>query len=377
MLSELIRQSKFFLFFVGIAGAVFFCGCEEGAMRDYYGASYDKDYAQRESGQVVIEVGDAYELANIIIALSDAASDNEKLVRTDTGYYHKVMSRFGKYKGHKLFDELSLTRVRDFYGFRENSFGYEMRGGGIVSKGRYENLWHPNRFREHIELIRDFAEVSDFAEFYNNNMSFYNQLASFYGSEVEAGRMWWWLEEQFPGRHDSVRVVFSPLSGRAHSTRSFSSGGFDEIIMFVSAPRYLTVNTDQRLQLEKELFTEFDHNYVDRVTASYRYEIEAAISDGRRWYRGGLYSGRQAMFNEYMTWGVYLLYAWDTYEMGQFEEVRREVVRQMVNDRGFLKFDEFADELLKLYSEAGNEVKVYELYPQIIKWVERLQARQR
>jgi len=51
----------------------------------------------------------------------------------------------------------------------------------------------------------------------------------------------------------------------------------------------------------RRAFTEIDHNYVNPVSDNYIADIDEAMSNLGRWYKGGSYGSPYAAFKEYMT----------------------------------------------------------------------------
>jgi len=60
------------------------------------------------------------------------------------------------------------------------------------------------------------------------------------------------------------------------------------------------------------VFTEIDHNYCNPVSSKYQNEIDSIFSDSSKWINKTgnveLYPTLVAIFNEYTTHAVYLLY---------------------------------------------------------------------
>jgi hypothetical protein len=102
--------------------------------------------------------------------------------------------------------------------------------------------------------------------------------------------------------------------------------------------------------------------------------VRKAFADFEMW--SGLdnkdgYPKPEMTFNEYMTWAVFLLYARDTYDEQTFASVKSRVGTQMTQGRSFPLFQEFADELLRLYGTDAQNRSVTNLYPAVLDWAER------
>lgn len=232
-----------------------------------------------------------------------------------------------------------------------------------------------DRFAEHLDLVEDFAQTSDFRAFYQENQDYYQAESRAYREAADIQDMWDWLEARFDSRYDSYRVVFSPLICASHSTQQFHDNGLSQVILFECGPRiYQDTGFSPEVQeglIAKLLFTEIDHNYVSPVTRDYREEISAAFSPVSAWNaqdNGQLYNSAPSTFDEYMTWGVFLLYAHDTYPEAVYQQVAGYTIDSMVEGRDFIRFDAFAEELLRLYEAGPDNKMVADLYPGILDW---------
>jgi hypothetical protein len=263
------------------------------------------------------------------------------------------------------------------YGFRENSARYRFEGDRIVPDGRYPGAWRtPDLFTGDLSLVGDFARESGFREFYRENRSFYEEQIRKYGERVPFKRVWAWLEENFPERHDGIRIVFSPLAGGSHSMVRCDGDGFREVIAIVSGPGGDSEdwNAVREGKLTRVAFTEIDHAYVNPLT------FDDWFSVGGSFYRTDFWNGQEgyrdplSTFNEYMTWAVFLLYADHTYDDAAFAAIRDHEVDTMVNRRKFVRFGQFSEELLRIYRARAKEETVQDLYPEILKWAEKEQA---
>ena len=228
----------------------------------------------------------------------------------------------------------------------------------------------PELFGQQLAKAQDFANVSGFRQFYRDNLPFYQQQIELYRQKAPLQKMWTWLEERFPARHDCYKVVFSPLLGGSHETCCFARKGFSETIMFVSGPGESaeTSNRGEDGLLSRIVFTEIDHNYVNAITAQYIEQVNKALADLDKWGRDTGYGSPEMTFNEYMTWAVFILYAYDTYETQYFEAIKQHVIRQMIEGRGFIRFGEFTGELLRLYRGRTPGQSIPDLYPAILDW---------
>jgi hypothetical protein len=122
------------------------------------------------------------------------------------------------------------------------------------------------------------------------------------------------------------------------------------------------------------IFTEIDHNYVRKPSLKYEKEINDALKDRTKWvdakvYGTEYYPNPLHVFNEYMTFGVFLLYCEDVFKKDTetLKAVYDDVNGVMVKQRGFIKMKEFSDYLLTL-RKANKNKKIEDLYPALLQW---------
>ena len=233
---------------------------------------------------------------------------------------------------------------------------------------------------ENIELIEDFMKKTDFVDFYNQHESYYNQLIANYNRLCNFQDMRNWLEKKFSNSPQSYRIIFSPLTGGLHNTMSLKTKNQsqEQIFMFVSPP-YESIDNMDKNEFEiksshkaRVVFTEIDHNYVDPLTDKYISELKSSMADYKEWnhQKKGSYTSKYKTFNEYMTWGVFSLYALDTYSKGNIDtiiEIQSDFMREK---REFIKFPEFNRELLRIYKQK-DKPKVERLYKPMLNWIEK------
>jgi len=340
------------------------------------GADYSAEYIEQNRGQVLIEIPETFELANIVIAISEPGLNEQHRVHKQGAYYERVLAHFLPFKHHPLIAQSDLTRNYG-YPFRDNSLAYRFDGREIVHAGQYFSIRHPDLFKRQLARLEDFARVSNFRQFYRDNLPYYERQIELYRRMVPVRQMWTWLEAQFPNRHDCYKIVFSPLLGASHETCSFRKADFSETIMFVSGPGESADVNDPVEQgcLSRVVFTEIDHNYVNRVTKDHLDRVNDVFADLGAWNQQNGYQSAEMTFNEYMTWAVFVLYAYDAYDAYDAATiVQRSAMNTMVQRRRFVRFDEFARELLRLYRKRDEGQTSADLYPAILDWAQKVDA---
>ena len=331
-------------------------------------ADYSDEYIHDNTGKVLVEIPEVFELANIAIAISEVGLKDPYKVNKRGDYYQRVLKHFLPFKDHPLIAQPALHHNYG-YMFRDNSLCYAFEGDKIITTGPYRNIRRPDLFGQQLAQAQDFANVSGFRQFYRDNLPFYQQQIELYRQKAPLQKMWTWLEERFPARHDCYKVVFSPLLGASHETCCFARKGFSETIMFVSGPddSAETSNRGEDGFLSRTVFTEIDQLRQRDHHAVYR-SGEQGLCRLARWGRDTGYGSSEMAFNEYMTWAVFILYAYDTYETQYFEAIKQHVIRQMIEGRGFIRFGEFTGELLRLYRGRNPGQSIPDLYPAILDW---------
>ncbi len=340
------------------------------ALADWWaGVNYPDEYIRKNKGKALVEIPEVFELANIAIAISEEGLKHPNRVRKQGEYYQRVLEHFTPFKDHPLIAEPDI-HWNFTYQFRDNAACYAFDGDKIVHAGIYRQMRTPNLFKKHLAKAEDFAKTSGFRKFYRENHAFYQEQLQRYRQKVPIRSMWTWLEERFPARHDCYKVIFSPLLGASHETRNFSDKGFSETIMFVSGPGEGDDYSDAvgRAMVARAVFTEIDHNYVNRLTTMHIGPVNEAFADLDKWNKQSGYRSSEGAFNEYMTWAAFILYAHDSYDAETFKTVNERVGDQMVDSRKFVRFRQFSDQLLKLYLVQSEGRSIVDLYPDILDW---------
>ncbi|MFQ6083019.1 MAG: DUF4932 domain-containing protein [Candidatus Aminicenantia bacterium] len=347
-------------------------------------AHYTQEYIEENKGKVIVEIPEVYELANIAIAITDYGLNSPYRVYKKGEYYERVLKHFLPFKKHPLISKIEFSdeKLSLYFSFRENSACYIFKNDSIIQGGVYPYTWawSPNLFKKHVKLIEDFAKVSQFSKFYRDNLPYYKKQIRKYKEKVPIKKMWTWLEKNFPNRYNCYKIIFSPLIYASHSTKRFEDEDFREIVMFVSGPEIYKNKYSGKVEeglLSRVVFTEIDHNYVNPITNQYLERVNKVFSNVEKWNKQSGYPFPFLIFNEYMTWAVFTLYAYDNYEREDFEKINQRVVKTMVNSRKFVLFKQFNDKFLELYLNRKKDETIPDLYPKILGWVEKIKSEKR
>jgi hypothetical protein len=350
---------------------------------------------QESKGKAVFDIPEVYELANIIWTLSPSGNRATDLNKSGS-YYKQVLAYFKPYLNHPVFKALDLPdsmATNAYYNFRENSFAFSFKNAAVGAAGTellYNGPYYyvfgdefadSSLFGKIKPLVEDFALKSGFRNFYKKNRTFYQQQIKREKELLPVKQMWAWLEEQFPKtKNQSYRIIFSPLIGGSHSTQNYSyyDNGelFAQTVMFICNTD--RVDTGNALSEKKRegvmsgiVFTEIDHNYINRASNQYRKQVDSIFSRREVWAKqgnsSGFYGTAMSVFNEYMTWSVFCLYVLDNYGEADAVYIINERATRMVDKRNFIKFREFNTALIKIRQE-HKDLKVVELYPLILEW---------
>jgi len=339
----------------------------------YITTDFPNDYIKKNRKEVLVEIPKIYELYNIVTAISKPGQDGEVSLNKYTDYYKEVMNHFVEYSNHPAVKKYEELRKEYSYSHMRLIFLYQMQGNQILDSNIYRYEKKNQDSIEFLNLLEDFAKKSNFDNFYNIHKEYYQKKVENFNKITDLNSIWTWLENNFPDNYHSYKVVLSPLVYGSHNTASFydKEDKFHEMVMFVSTVELFRVSDEKYKKLQKALvermvFTEIDHNYVNPITDKDRNKrlIAETFSNLDDWNQQDSYDNSLLTFNEYMTWAVACIYTHENYDEETYNEFLNYTVNTM-NVRGFVKFEEFYKELLKIYK--NSDKSIYELYPDILK----------
>lgn len=345
-------------------------------------ASFSDAYIRQNKGKIAVAIPETKELLQIVFAVTPTglADTRSFIINHDsTEYYLEVIRHFLPYKDEpvvKAMDSLLkkglyINLKMDICAFRFDKNNHIIFGDAYT---RFNNSGTNRNFVEpYLRQLEAFAARSGFRKFYAAHKPFYDSLVARQRSVVPLKQMWTWLEAQFPIRYQSYRVYLSPLVKGNHSANSFEDRGFRESHMFIRPPvRYANVNEKVSEALNSRIvFTEIDENYVDPYALSFVPELNRIFNQRKIWANGKESNGYNTpynLFTEYTTWAVYVLYCSDYYNATDFELIRNQTVRYMIQVRGFPVFEAFTDKLLSLYKSRKPGETVAQLFPALLQW---------
>lgn len=339
-------------------------------------ATFTDSYIEQNKGTHNVEIPEVQELVHIAIALTPTGIQDSNMVNHSTEYYQSVMEYFRPFINDPLIEKLDKKLAKRYHHIKMDACGYFFNSQNkIVKSKNYRQLnWTPlNYIDPLLDDLMAFSNKSNFREFFNSHREYYSDQEKLLEKQSPIKKQWRWLEERFPQRYDHYWITFSPLVGGNHSTNKFIVGDFKQTVMFVQSGH----SSDRYSEKVKEglmtrvVFTEIDHNYVNPTSEKFKKEIKTIFKNRDNWTTAGswadYYQSELAVFNEYMTWSIFSLYAYDNFEEDDFQIINKKVESQMDDYRGFSKFSTFNSKMLSLY-QIHQPTQVEDLYPLILKW---------
>lgn len=338
--------------------------------------SFDENYIKTNKGRYSIEIPEVQELVHLIFALTPTGIKDTNLVNQEGEYYQQVMREFGSLREDPLVLKMdNLLQEGKYIILKMDACGFYFDGDEIKKDGIYNKLsWSgPNSLEQYIPEIQEFGKKINFREFYNRNKSSYQQLINLMEQQTSVKEQWEWLENNFDLKYDNYRITFSPLVNGSHSTNSFKQSDFKQTVMFIRGPLEDKNYSSEMIRgmMTCIVFTEIDHNYVNPVSDVFEKEIKSAIPSLFAWATPDAtahYHNEYMVFNEYVTWAVYSLYAQEKFAKEDFEILNEYIETMMAERRGFIRYREFNRKLMELYANRKDGQKIPDLYPQIIEY---------
>ncbi len=320
-----------------------------------------------------VRLSETYELANIILALTDYGKTDPWEVSQQSTYYQQVRAHFDQYSNHPLLTKVNYSRQQweNYLSFRTDSYAFSFDAANhLVRKFPLVTNQGFNPFEENLNLIEDFAKLSGFRQFYQAHASYYRDLSKAYLNSQHYPEMRRFLEKEL-GKHSvtgAYAIVMSPLVGRMNCHRRVAGIDTD----FITLPNFLLTGKAVKEASQEEiasgthmLFTELDHAFVNPLTEKYRSLVRANF-DNQLWDAGSGYeTDSLATFNEYMTWGIYNLFV-EQYFPSVAAQVSLDWTLQN-ETRGFYASALFTKELTTLYHTRKPTQTIKDIYPAFIK----------
>jgi len=344
--------------------------------------NFSEKFKKANQGKYKIEINEVKELLHIMIAITNSGKENDDMIQQEGQYYKDVRSYFKPYENEKMiktFDSLMVVSPYNYIFLTGNAISYNFKGNKLVKSDVFQfpatgvaNIKiDENPITRYKKEIEDFAKKAKFKKFYANHKQFYAGVISDYDKKANLGKQWKWLENNFETKKNSYIVFCSPLINGLNYTGQFTNNNFTLIHMNLPP----VDNFPNLTPLENELFntrvmfTEIDHNYVHAPTQANKELINQVFAQRKTWVNEEAngtfaYPNPVQVFNEYMTFGVFLLYCQDHYDQATLDKVTNDVITVMT-ERGFPKMKIFTENLFKIRLAHPNE-KIDKWYPEFL-----------
>lgn len=327
-----------------------------------------------QDNMISIEYPEVYELANIVLALTEYGINDKWQVRKDFGYYEEMRAYFKPYEDHPLLDSVNFSRERwqEYLSYRTDSYAFVFDENNRLKRVNDFQSFEINTFDKFRSLTEDFAIKSDFRKFYHSHSNYYKQIIEYYKKEYLLEEMKNFLAEEFGNyfAEKKYSIVVSPFVYAQNLHRDIDStwtADFPNIAKPIIEGTGFENIEDKSTEIHT-LFTEMDHGYVNPTTDRF----DTKKFDEKIWDDGSGYSGgRNDVFNEYMTWAVFDIF--NSRYFPQFAD-RVNLNWHFQNDtRGFIYSDLFAEKLKELYNKYRGTKTIKDIYPELLEWAEKVQ----
>ena len=144
----------------------------------------DKDVDNKANQEIIsVEYPESYELANIILALTEYGKADKWEVRKGFDYYEKMQDYFQSASNHPLLDSVNYSRERwkEYLSFRTDAYAFVFDENNRLKRhiDFYANEG-VNPFDKHLDLINDFIQKTNFRTFFSQNQDYYKRVSAKY-----------------------------------------------------------------------------------------------------------------------------------------------------------------------------------------------------
>lgn len=349
--------------------------------------NFSEKFKKENQGKYKIEINEVKELVHIMIAITKSGLENDDMVDQKGKYYQDVIAHFKAFENEKIiktFDSLLTASPYNYIFLTGNGISYDFNGRKLVKNKVFDFpattittiKITENPITTYKKEIEDFAKKSKFRDFYKDHKPYYAGIISDYEKNANLGKQWKWLEKNFKTTQNSYTIFCSPLINSLNYTGDFENNNFKLIYMVLPPLDTLEGLSERENELfnTRVIFTEIDHNYVKEPTIANREAINQYFENRKEWTNEDMegvsaYPNPVKVFDEYMTFGVFVLYCKDNYDNNDFLAAKESVIALM-KERGFPKMQEFINKLLKVRAENPDK-KIDDIYPEFLKQFEK------
>lgn len=348
---------------------------------------FTTQYKKDNTGKYKIEINEAKELVHIMLAITKFGLSNDDMFQQKGQYYQDVLAHFKPYQDERIiviFDSLLQQSPLNYVFLTGNAITYDFDKDKLVPDDVFLFTADEvagvkiteNPMTTYKTQIEDFSKKSQFRAFYASHRSFYNSLIADYDKNANLNKQWKWLERNFKSKINTYQILCSPLINGLNYTGALTDQGY-QLVQMVLPPidhnEQWTPSFTEAFNT-RGMFTEIDHNYVRQPSDKYEKEINEALKHRWKWVDTTIegtkyYPTPEKVFNEYMTFGAFVLYCEDIYKKDPetLKASYKDVNEVMSKQRGFIKMSEFSTCLIKLRHKHGNR-KIDDLYPELLRW---------
>ncbi len=344
--------------------------------------NFDQSFQQKNNGKSRVEIAPVKELLHIMLAITKTGLDNDDMVNQKGTYYQDVLKHFKPFDNEpiiKTFDSLLNVSLYHYIFITGNAMTHDFAGTKLKANPNYlfpaqavaKLTVTTNPVATYKDQIAAFARKSNFQKFYKQHQAYYKQLITEYHAGANLDRQWKWLEQNFKTRINNYLILCSPLINGLNYTTKFEDQDFTQILMVLPPLDNDPARTARQNELfnTRVMFTEIDHNYVGGPSQTYKKDIDSAFKDRLVWVNDKTdgtyaYPNPLKVFDEYMTYGVFVLYCKDQYDAASYQEARKDVITLMA-DRGFPNMERFVTALENVRAAAPDQ-KIDDLYPRLL-----------
>lgn len=355
--------------------------------QDLKKVNFNSKFKKENQDKSKVVIHEVKELLHIMIAITDIGLQNDDMVNQEGEYYKDLIKHFEPFKNEPIiikYDSLIKANPLNYIFLTGNAISYNFKGNKLVKDKNYifpaqgvssHTTITENLISKYKKDIQDFAVKSNFREFFKNSNKYYSKIVYDYNIQANIQQQWNWLEKNFNTKVNSYVIMTSPLIGGLNYTTNYEDNNFNQIFLVIP-----TISDLEKLsEIEKvisntrSIFTEIDHNYTVLLATKYENDLNEALKVREKWVDTkaiGIeyYPNAKRIFDEYMTWSLYVIYISDIFKNNQeaFDYAYNDVNQTMII-RGFPKTKEFTDKLLELRNNNPHK-KIEELYPALIEW---------
>ncbi|MFB9108550.1 DUF4932 domain-containing protein [Flavobacterium gyeonganense] len=354
------------------------------AQEKFKEVNFDEKFKKENQGKAEIKINEVKELIHIMIAITEVGLENDDMVAQTGTYYKDIIQDFKPFKDEQIitkFDSLMKANPLNYIFLSGNALSYDFKGNKLVANKYY--LFPAQNVSSHTTItvnpittykkeIENFAKKTGFRKFYKKHNEYYNKIISDYNEFADLKEQWSWLEKQFSTIVNNYTIMCSPLINGLNYTTSYTDNNFKQIMMVLPPLEELPNMTDSEKVVfnTRTMFTEIDHNYVGKPTKDNIDIINQVLGNREEWvntkqYGTEYYPNAERVFDEYMTYGVFLLYCKDHFDKNTTAKTTKNII-DLMTERGFIKMQEFADSLFDVSSKNPNKT-IEEWYPEFIK----------